>query len=142
MSDPRSTGSAPRLYQKFFTTASLILLGLVALGFPATARLAGSEGVPAMLAALAAAAAASLVGTLPIYSARNKTPQQAMPSQFGAMATRLAAVSILGVAIAFSGFVPIRPFLIWLAIAHGALLVADTQFARGVVIAAQARAAR
>ena len=142
MNDSGSPGSDSNHYQKFFATASLTLLGLAALGYPATVRLSGSEGVPAMLAALSAAAVASLVGTVPIYAARHKTPQQAMPSQFGAMAARLAAVSILGVAIAFSGLVPIRPFLIWLAIAHGALLVADTQFARGVVTASQARASR
>ncbi|MEM9557042.1 MAG: hypothetical protein AAGC60_22480 [Acidobacteriota bacterium] len=121
-------------YGRFLGLAALCAGGIAALGWMPTVRLAGDGGVVAMLAAIAVAFVASLIGTLPIVLARHKPPVEAMPAQLGAMAIRLVAVLLLAAAVALGAGLPLQPFLIWVAIAHAALLVADTHFARSFVL--------
>jgi len=114
--------------------AGLIALALVAIGFLPTRAVAGDDAIVSMLAAVAVAIAASGAGTLPIYFAREQPPQQAVGAQLGSMALRLVLVLVVGAAVALSGLVAVKPFLLWLVIAHAALLVADTLFARTMVL--------
>lgn len=85
-----------------------------------------------MALALLADLVASAAGTLPIWWSRHQHPSRSIPHQLGAMALRLLVVLLLGVAFALSGLVHVPAFLIWLAIGHSGLLIADTIFARSV----------
>lgn len=124
--DPRT------FYRRFAVHALVTVLALAALGFLPTRRLAGDAGLIGMVAALVADLAASTAGTLPIWWSRHRHPSQTVGAQLGAMGLRLAVVLALGLAIALSGLVPIPAFLVWLAIGHTGLLVADTIFARSL----------
>ena len=128
-----------KIYSRFLAQAvgTIVLLGL--LGYAPTVNLAGKESVSAMFLALAVAWVASIIGTIPVILARDKGPLEAMPSQFGAMAARLVATLLLGLAITLGGWIEVRPFLMWLVIGHIALLVTDTMLAQAVVKAAAER---
>ncbi|MEM8997853.1 MAG: hypothetical protein AAGF23_23940 [Acidobacteriota bacterium] len=121
-------------YRQFFLLAGLTGLALTALGFLPTRALAGDSALVAMGAAIAVAMAASGAGTVPVYFARLQPPQNTVGAQLGAMALRLMLVLALGASVALSGLVAVKPFLLWLVIAHAALLVADTLFARTMVL--------
>lgn len=120
------------VYRRFAVHALVIVFALAVLGFLPTRRLAGDAGLLGMAAALIADLAASAAGTLPIWWSRHRHPSHSVGAQLGAMGLRLAVVLVLGIAVALSGLVPIPAFLIWLAIGHSGLLVADTLFARSV----------
>ena len=128
-----------KIYSRFLVQAvgTVFLIGL--LGYAPTVNLAGESSVPSMGLALVVAWVASIVGTIPVVLARDKGPLAALPSQFGAMAARLVAILILGLAIALSGWIETKPFLIWLVIGHIALLVTDTMLAQAAVQAAVKR---
>lgn len=129
------------IYSRFliFSVGSLALIG--ALGWVPTQRWVGENAPQIVAAALLVAWIASLVGTVPIVLARNKSPLEAMPSQFGAMAVRLVVILIVGMSIALSGWFETKPFLIWLVIGHITMLVTDTHLARSVVLQATQREA-
>lgn len=133
-SDLDNEKTSRQAYRRFFVLASSISVALVALGFLPTQALAGDGGIASMIAAVAVAVAASGAGTLPIYFAREQPPQHTVGAQMGSMALRLALVLAIGAAVALSGLVAVKPFLLWLVIAHAALLVADTLFARTMVL--------
>ena len=121
-------------YRRFFLQAGLTACALVVLGFLPTRSLAGGEAIGSMVAAIVVALAASGAGTLPIYFAREQPPQNTVGAQMGSMALRLALVLAIGASVALSGLVMVKPFLLWLVAAHAALLVADTLFARAMVL--------
>jgi hypothetical protein len=124
--DPKQT------YRLFGRNAAITVLGLAALGFLPTRRIAGDPGLVAMLAALVTTLAASAAGTLPIWKSRCRHPTYSVPAQLGAMALRLVVVIGLGIAVALTGLVPLPAFLIWLGISHSGLLISDTIFARSI----------
>lgn len=123
-----------------FLVASIATVGILGvLGYAPTANVAGESATRAIWPALTVAWIASLVGTVPIWAARNKSPLEAVPAQFGAMATRIVVILLLGTAGALGGWADTKPFLIWLVLGHIGLLVTDTIFARSVVLAAAER---
>ncbi|MEM1177233.1 MAG: hypothetical protein AAGM22_02715 [Acidobacteriota bacterium] len=134
MSTDTSAAPARDAYLRFFLLAGATALGLTALGFLPTRALAGDSALVAMGVAIVVAMAASGAGTLPVYFARLQPPQNTVGAQLGAMALRLMLVLALGASVALSGLVAVKPFLLWLVIAHAALLVADTLFARTMVL--------
>lgn len=127
------TTQDPRLaYRRFARHATFTLAALAVLGFLPTRRLAGDPGLVAMGAAFASALAASIAGTLPVWRSRFQHPSHSVPVALGAMAIRLLVVLVLGVAIALTGLVPLAAYLIWLAVSHSSLLIADTAFAKSI----------
>ena len=110
----------------------LLAAGFAVVGFLPTRNLAGNIGLVSMALALLADIAASTAGTLPIWWSRHQHPSRSIPHQLGAMALRLAVVLLLGIAFVLSGLVHVPSFLIWLAIGHSGLLIADTIFARTI----------
>ena len=131
-------GTGP-FYSRFLLQSVASLVVVAVLGWAPTARMTETNPALAIVPALLVAWAASLTGTIPIFLARGKSPLEAMPSQFGAMAVRLVTILLLGASLALGGWVETKPFLIWLVIGHIALLVTDTQLARSVVLAASRR---
>ncbi len=104
----------------------MVTAALMALGYGPTRRMAGDEGVPAMLAGCAIGFAASLVGTVPVMRARNEPHAASWSAAMVAMAVRMAVAIVLGVALALAGSFPAKPLLLWVVISHAALLVPDT----------------
>jgi hypothetical protein len=98
------------------------------LGFAPTRSLAGPGGVAAMWAGCGVAAAASLLGGVPIALARG-VPAERTKQLLAAMVLRLVLVFVLGGAVFLSGWFDRRPLLLWIAIGHLALLVVDTRYA-------------
>lgn len=115
-----------KIFGRFSGLALALAAALLLLGYGPTRRLAGDEAVPAMIAAVAIAAVASLAGALLVYRARHRPHAEAWNAALGAMAARLGIAIVLGVAVALTGAFPVRPLLLWIVIAHAGFLVPDT----------------
>ena len=120
-------------YPGFLKLAAAILIGLLAVGYLPTVNSAGDEGVSAMFTGSGVSLLASVAGTLPLLLSQARTPVEMMPAVMGSIALRLVAVVALAAAVVWSGTLATRPFLVWVAISHVGLLVADTLYARGRV---------
>lgn len=118
----------PRLgrYLKFLGLATTIGAAVAALGYVPTRRLAGGDGVAAMIAGCAASFVASVASTLPLVLARReRRAQAAMVS----MLVRFLVALGLGAALALAELLPARPLLVWLGLSYAALLPLDAHFA-------------
>ncbi len=120
-------------YLSFLKLAAAILVGLFALGYLPTVRSAGEDGVPAMFAGGGVSLAASVAGTVPFLLSQARTAVEIMPAVMGSIALRLGVVVVLAAAVVWSGMLATRPLLVWVALSHAGLLVADTLWARGRV---------
>lgn len=104
-------------------TACVLLalsLGLV------THQVSGRLGLAAMTVALLIALISNIAGTLPACWALG-LPVQPSPKTFlGGMAVRLAVLCLLAVPVAWSGILPRRPLLLWLAGGYFVLLMIET----------------
>jgi hypothetical protein len=122
-----STGSGR--YLRFLSLAVAIVLGLCLAGWLPTRRLAGAEGVTAMVAGCAISLiSAGLAGCLLIVVGA-ETPEARMQRGFLAMIVRLAVVVVLGLAGALSGEFARAPLLFWMATAYVALLPLEVRLA-------------
>ncbi len=120
-------------YLGFLKLAAGILAALLIVGYLPTVRLAGDKGISAMLVGCAVSLVASVAGTMPLLWSRSRTPAEAMPVRMGSIALRLTLVIGLAAAVVFLGSLAVEPFLVWVAMSHVGLLVADTLYARGEV---------
>jgi hypothetical protein len=116
-------------YARFLGLAVAIVLGLCAVGFVPTRRLAGTEAVWAMVAGCAISlVSAALAGGL-LIAVGAATPEARMQRSFLAMMIRLVVVIVLGVAAALSGEFARAPLLFWMATAYVALLPLEVRLA-------------
>jgi hypothetical protein len=116
-------------YARFLGLAVAIVLGLCAVGFLATRRLAGAQGVTAMVAGCAISLlSAALAGWL-LTVVGAETPEARMQRGFLAMIVRLAVVVVLGIAAVLSGEFARSPLLFWMATAYVALLPLEVRLA-------------
>ncbi len=120
-------------YLGFLVLAAAVLAALMALGYLPTERLAGAEGISAMIVACAVSLLGSAVGALPFLLIQLKTQADAMPAVMGSIVLRMALVIAVTTAVAWSGVLANPPFLIWVALSHAALLIVDTRYALGEV---------
>jgi hypothetical protein len=121
--------SRGRRYARFLGLAVAIVLALCVIGWLPTRRLAGAEGVLAMVAGCAIGLlSAALAGWLLIVVSGD-SPEARMQRSFMAMVARLAVVVILGLAAALSGELSRQPLLFWIAIAYMALLPLEVKLA-------------
>ena len=91
-----TTTSRSGRYTRFLSLAVAIVVGLCALGWLPTRRLAGAEAVVAMMAGCAISlVSAALAGWLLIVVGA-ETPEARMQRGFLAMVVRLAVVVVLG----------------------------------------------
>ena len=125
-------------YFGFLKWAGGLSAALLALGFLPTVRLAGEKGLSAMAAGCGVSLAGSIAGTTPFLLARGRSAAEIVPVLLGSIALRLIVVLTLAGITAWVGLLANRPFLLWVAISHLGLLVADTLYARAEV---QARTA-
>jgi hypothetical protein len=123
---PRSKGER---YARFLGVAVAIVVGLCAIGWLPTARLAGAGAVAAMVAGCAISlVSAALAGWLLIVTSVD-TPEARMQRGFLAMVVRLVVVVVLGLAAALSGEVARQPLLFWIGTAYVALLPLEVKLA-------------
>jgi hypothetical protein len=124
-----TTTSRSGRYTRFLSLAVAIVVGLCALGWLPTRRLAGAEAVVAMVAGCAISlVSAALAGWLLIVVGA-ETPEARMQRGFLAMVVRLAVVAVLGLAAALSGEIARQPLLFWIGTAYVALLPLEVKLA-------------
>jgi hypothetical protein len=124
-----TTTSRSGRYARFLSLAVAIVVGLCALGWLPTRRLAGAEAVVAMVAGCAISlVSAALAGWLLIVVGA-ETPEARMQRGFLAMVVRLAVVAVLGLAAALSGEIARQPLLFWIGTAYVALLPLEVRLA-------------
>ncbi len=113
-------------YLKFLGWMALIAVGLAAIGYAPTRRLAGETGLVAMVAGIAVSIAASVAGTVPLLLATaEKRAQAALLS----MLVRFLVAAALAAAVALGSGLPAKPLLVWLGASYAALLPLDATFA-------------
>lgn len=126
MTDPMKPAAG---YVRFLALAAGVVVAVGAIGVLPTRRLAGEEGLPALIAGCLVGLLSSALGGLPVVLIRDRTPVGRMMAIMGSMGARLLAVAILGVAAVLSGrFAPV-PLLLWIAISYAALLGVDAWYA-------------
>ena len=124
---PSVTGSAR--YVRFLSLAVAVVIGLCAIGWVPTQRLAGSAAIAAMVAGNAISLlAAALAGGL-LIAVGAATAEARMQRGFLAMVVRLTVVVVLGAAAVFSGEFARAPLLLWIALAYVALLPLEVRLA-------------
>ena len=118
-----------RRYARFVGLAVAIVIGLCAVGWLPTRRLAGPEAVTAMAAGCAISlVSAALAGWL-LMAVHADTPQVRMKRGLLAMMVRVVVVLVLGIAAALSGEIPRPPLLFWMATSYVALLPLEVRLA-------------
>jgi hypothetical protein len=124
-----TTTSRSSRYARFLTVAVAIVVGLCAIGWLPTRRLAGADAVAAMVVGCAISLiSAALAGWLLIVVG-GETPEARMQRGFLAMVVRLAVVVVLGTAAVFSGELARQPLLFWIGTAYVALLPLEVKLA-------------
>ena len=118
-----------RRYARFLGLAVAIVLGLCAVGWLPTRRLAGPEAAAAMVAgSLISLLSAALAGWL-LIAVGADTPEARMQRSFLAMMVRLAVVIVLGMAAVLSGEFARAPLLFWIGTAYVGLLPLEVRLA-------------
>ena len=116
-------------YARFLGMAVAIIIGLCAVGWLPTQRLAGPGATAAMVAGCTISLlSAGFAGYL-LTAVRADTPQVRMRRGFLAMIVRLVVALVLGLAAALSGEFATSPLLFWLAMAYIAWLPLEVRLA-------------
>ena len=124
-----ATTSRISRYARFLSVAVAIVIGLGAVGWLPTRRLAGDGAVAAMVVGCGISLlSAALAGWL-LIAVNVDTPEARMQRGFLAMVVRLAVVAVLGLAAALSGEVARQPLLFWIATTYVALLPLQVKLA-------------
>ena len=129
MTEPAEPVTAAKSYMRFLAWAAAVTVAVGAIGFWPTRRLAGDDGIPALIAGCLIGLLSSALGGLPIALIRNRAPASQVIASMGAMGARLLAVVVLGAATLLSGWFAPIPLLLWIAISYAALLGVDAWYA-------------
>lgn len=117
------------VYPRFLALATAVTVAIGAVGYVPTRRLAGEDGLPALIAGCLIGLLSSALGGLPIALSRDRSPAGRVTAMMASTAVRLLSVVILGVAAVLSGRFAMIPLLCWSAISYGALLGVDAWYA-------------
>lgn len=126
MTDPARPAAG---YARFLALAVAVTVTAGAIGAVPTRRLAGEEGLPALLAGCLIGLLSSALGGLPVALWRDRTPAGRVTAMMASTAVRLLAVAVLGIAAVLSGQLARMPLLLWIAISYAALLGVDAWYA-------------
>ena len=129
MTDPAKPVTAAHGYLRFLAWAAGVAVAVGAIGVWPTRRLAGDDGIPALVAGCLIGLLSSALGGLPIALIRDRAPASQVIASMGAMGARLLAVVVLGAAAALSGWFARIPLLLWIAVSYAALLGVDAWYA-------------
>ena len=111
----------------------LLALGLAAAaaGYLPTRNLGGGEAIQAMLLGCALSLVGSLIGSLPVLAASARAREVGARELLGSLGVRFFVVAGGATAMALSGVVSPRPFLVWVALSHFIFLIADVTYSVG-----------
>ena len=124
------TGPSPgSRYIRFLGLAVLVVAALLGIGFVPTRRLAGDEGLPAMLVGCLIGLTSAGVAAWLLVAANNTAPGARMQVAFRAMVVRLVVVAVLGLAAVLGGTLAQMPLLFWVATSYVALLPLEVRLA-------------
>ena len=113
-----------------FVGGTLVIMAVVGgVGLVPTRRLAGDDGLPAMLAGCLIGWIAALAAGWPLAARIERTPLARMQTALLAMGVRLSVVIALGLAAALAGTLARAPLLFWLAASYMALLPLEVKLA-------------
>jgi hypothetical protein len=126
MTDPARPAAG---YARFLALATVVTAAVGAVGYVPTRRLAGEEGLPALVAGCLIGLLSSALGGLPVALGRDRSPAGRVTLMMGSTAVRLLAAVLLGVAAVLSGRFATKPLLLWGAISYAALLAVDAWYA-------------
>ena len=129
MTDSARPATATKSYLRFLAWAAAVTAAVGAIGWWPTRRLAGDDGIPALIVGCLVGLLSSALGGLPIALVRDRTPASRMVASMGAMGVRLLAVAVLGVVAVLSGWFARVPLLLWIAVSYAALLGVDAWYA-------------
>ncbi len=104
---------------------AVVALAAVAGAWP-TARLAGSSGLAAMVAACAITAVATILGSSPVVWAVVKDPAKVLMAALAATLCRVMILVMIAAPVALASGLPTRTFLIWVAVSYVVALFAET----------------
>lgn len=116
-------------YASFLGLAVAIVIGLCAVGWLPTRRLAGPDAPAALIAGCAIGVVSAALAGLLLTMVAAETPEARMQRSFLAMVVRLAAVVVLGVAAVLSGEFARTPLLFWIGVTYVALLPLEVKLA-------------
>lgn len=116
-------------YIRFLGLAVLDVAALLGIGFFPTRRLAGDEGLPAMLVGCLIGLASAGVAAWLLVASDNTEPAARMQTAFRAMVVRLVVVTVLGLAAVLGGTLAQMPLLFWVAASYVALLPLEVRLA-------------
>lgn len=109
------------------TLAAVAVVG--ALGVLPTRRLAGEAGFVALAAGVAVAWIAAALGALPVLAAVARGGSDRPVAVIGQATALRAGATIAGaLTVVLGSELPRTAFVIWLAVAYGALLVVETRW--------------
>jgi len=115
--------------QGWLVTTLGVLAVVGALGVLPTRRMAGEPGLAALVAGLAVAWLASALGALPVLGAVARGGSDRPVAVIGQATALRAGATIAGALVVILGSeLPRTAFVIWLALAYGALLVVETRW--------------
>ena len=129
MTEAAKPGTAAQGYLRFLAWAAGVAVAVGAIGWWPTRRLAGDDGIPALVAGCLIGLLSSALGGLPIALIRDRAPASRLIASMGAMGVRLLAVVVLGAAAVLSGWFARAPLLLWIAGSYAALLGVDAWYA-------------
>ena len=129
MTEPAKPVTAAHGYLRFLAWAAVVAAAAGAVGWWPTRRLAGDDGVPALVAGCLIGLLSSALGGLPVALVRDRSPAGQMVASMGAMGVRLLAVVVLGAVAVLSGRFARVPLLLWIAVSYAALLGVDAWYA-------------
>jgi len=129
MTEPLKPETAAKGYLRFLAWAAGVAVAVGAIGWWPTRRLAGDDGIPALIAGCLIGLLSSALGGLPIALIRDRAPASRVVASMGSMGVRLLAVVVLGAVAALSGWFARTPLLLWIAVSYAALLGVDARYA-------------
>lgn len=104
--------------------AVAVLLGAV--GIVPTRRIAGDNGIPAMIAGIVGSVLAGSIGLIPAVFARQKAPADRQVAMLGATSLRMLVTLALVCVLVFGGWFERKTLVTWSAISYVVLLVVET----------------
>ena len=122
----RSTSS--RAYLRFVLLLTVVVAGLLVIGWVPTRNLGGPEAISGMLLGCGLSLLAAVVGGLPQVAFGARAPRDQGIAALLSLAIRMGLTLMGALAAVLSGLVAPNAFLLWVGISYLSLLAVDVMF--------------
>ena len=122
----RSTSS--RAYLRFVLLLTVVVAGLLVIGWVPTRNLGGPEAISGMLLGCGLSLLAAIVGGLPQVAFGARAPRDQGIAALLSLAIRMGLTLMGALAAVLSGLVAPNAFLLWVGISYLSLLAVDVMF--------------